>query len=391
MFLSSILCLISVLIVYSNESTKHYSRKSTTTPQISSKTVEVKGFVVGEEFHNTFGAAEENAVRWNDVHGDIEKCTQFTEIDLADNIGGTANFFVSTPNYNVRFYFTYTIIFFFKYFINILLTIKAFKGIDLVPESKDQYRNADNNGAFFYDNFNFEDARYYNEPVKLQTCSIPATVREEADEGFTWTVQRLGPFESQGNYDWWQLGWSNLGNFKEVLDKNPGGIYIDLQNVGPIKDGTWERIGYPPIHIHHAHAIPDPNFNLVRQRTTFAKYNISLLVEQHGDYQCLDKDGGLGCLMQTLGKGRGKWFNTPLSVDAEFNDVRAPRSEKLKFWVEFALRWTTDASKIKEQISFVGFSQPGKFDIAQQQTYVLTYPAPTAYPTMLWYVVLLCL
>ncbi len=67
-------------------------------------------------------------------------------------------------------------------------------------------------------------------------------------------------------------------------------------------------------------------------------------------------------------------FNTPLSVDGEMNDVRAPRSEKLKFWVEFALRWTTDLSKIQNQISFIGFSQPAKFDPMQQQTYVFTYP-----------------
>ena len=67
-------------------------------------------------------------------------------------------------------------------------------------------------------------------------------------------------------------------------------------------------------------------------------------------------------------------FNTPVSVDGELNDVRAPRSEKLKFWVEFALRRTTDLSKIQNQISFIGYTQPAKFDPMQQQTYALTYP-----------------
>ena len=97
-----------ILIVNSNESIKHNSKRST--PQINQKDTsktatefEVKGSVVGEGFHNTFGGAEENSVLWNDIHADIEKCTQFTEIDLADNIGGTANFYTSTPNYNVSF------------------------------------------------------------------------------------------------------------------------------------------------------------------------------------------------------------------------------------------------------------------------------------------------
>lgn len=67
-------------------------------------------------------------------------------------------------------------------------------------------------------------------------------------------------------------------------------------------------------------------------------------------------------------------FNAPLSVDLELNDVRAPRSEKLKFWFELALRWTTDKSKIKNQVSMNAFSQPGKFDPKQQLTYVITYP-----------------
>jgi hypothetical protein len=61
-------------------------------------------------------------------------------------------------------------------------------------------------------------------------------------------------------------------------------------------------------------------------------------------------------------------------VDLELNDVRAPRSEKMTFWFELALRWTTDKSKIKNQVSMNTFSQPGKFDPKQQLTYVITYP-----------------
>jgi hypothetical protein len=67
-------------------------------------------------------------------------------------------------------------------------------------------------------------------------------------------------------------------------------------------------------------------------------------------------------------------INTPVTVDLVLNDVRAPRSEKLKFWFELALRWTTDKSKIKNQVSLTGFMQPGDFSPLRQQTYVMTYP-----------------
>jgi hypothetical protein len=67
-------------------------------------------------------------------------------------------------------------------------------------------------------------------------------------------------------------------------------------------------------------------------------------------------------------------INTPVTVDLVLNDVRPPRSEKLKFWFELALRWTTDKSKIKNQVSLTGFMQPGDFSPFRQQTYVMTYP-----------------
>jgi hypothetical protein len=75
----------------------------------------------------------------------------------------------------------------------------------------------------------------------------------------------------------------------------------------PIEDGTWKRLQYPPIHLHHVHAIPDPKFDLVRQRTALAKYNASMLMEQHGDYQYLQNDEGILYLMQAIGKEYDKW------------------------------------------------------------------------------------
>lgn len=109
-------------------------------------------------------------------------------------------------------------------------------------------------------------------------------------------------------------------------------------------------------------------------------------MEQHGDYQCLDKDGGLDCLMQATPPGTAKWFNTELSTDGEVNDVRPPRSEKLKFWMEYAFRWTPNLKKVDRQVSVEIVGQPGIMDIVKAQTTrVGTYPCPTDQKNLMWF------
>lgn len=64
-------------------------------------------------------------------------------------------------------------------------------------------------------------------------------------EDGAWHVQRVGPFLSDGGYDWWQLGWSDVGMLKEVLAKFPEGIDITSTIMTPVlEDGT--RLGFPP-------------------------------------------------------------------------------------------------------------------------------------------------
>lgn len=73
---------------------------------------------------------------------------------------------------------------------------------------------------------------------------------------------RLILYSSQGGYDWVQVGWDNLWDFRNKLREHPHGIYVLEQFSGPVTaDGT--RLGHPPIHIHHIHVGPAPG---VRQR-----------------------------------------------------------------------------------------------------------------------------
>ena len=78
-----------------------------------------------------------------------------------------------------------------------------FQGVDLLPERKHEYLRtpAGLPSRFFLDNLNFDDARYITPEIMVKSCSVPS-----AEKGWTWNIQRFGPFESHGNYDWWQLG-----------------------------------------------------------------------------------------------------------------------------------------------------------------------------------------
>ena len=125
-----------------------------------------------------------------------------------------------------------------------------FKGVDLVPEN----------------HYMFKDKSPWGR--KLDTKKTPkgsfkaATCENQLEDGSTWTVTRIGPFYTTGGYDWTQIGWDNLWDIREKLKRFPDGIYATDQFSGPVtRDG--ERIGNPPIHVHHIHIGPSPG---VRQR-----------------------------------------------------------------------------------------------------------------------------
>merc|ERR1719160_1782416 len=61
--------------------------------------------------------------------------------------------------------------------------------------------------------------------------------------------------------------------------------------------------------------------------------------EQHGDYQCKESEGGLQCLIEGLPGGYAKLVDGPLSVDGEMNDVRAPNSPEIEWYVLVGARW----------------------------------------------------
>ena len=181
-------------------------------------------------------------------------------------------------------------------------------------------------------------------------------------------------------------GWADAGGFKPILAQHPDGVIIDKHSLRPIEDGTGKVLGHPPIHIHHIHVVEDAygDGSSVRTRTSFQRINISLAAEQHGDYQCLEEQGGMDCFLETNPPGMGRLMTKPWDIEGDINDVRAPRSEKLVWWYEAAFRWTPEIHNL-QQISKEFVVGPGRFDPWDQATYVLTYPTKTKEPSLYWY------
>lgn len=352
MRVSETLSLFLSTFVIGTDAGKKYHKSTGTGNEVSS------GNVVQDNFKDNYGTAkpEYMPVYNSESYEEVRACEDWSEIFMRDAMDGTTNYYPSTKAFS------------------------EFKGTDLIPENKDNYLRAPGVGRLYYNNLNFNDARSITPDIKLRSCSVAAK-----EDGWFWNVQRIGPFESHGNLDWWQVGWHDAFNLRPVLDKYPEGIIVDKHEMVPIEDGTWNRLGNPPIHIHHIHVMADRKGHSVRPRNGFELYNLSLAVEQHGDYQCLEEEGGHHCFLEQNPPGTGRLITSTLDIEGELNDMRAIRSDKLTWWYEIAIRWTPNTKAVEKQISMHFIAGPGAFNMYDQSSYVLTFKTPTKEPTFYWY------
>jgi len=277
---------------------------------------------------------------------------------------GTANYYKNTPEFS------------------------DWKGVDLIPESKDYYEKG---SPYVRGGLNFTGHTDImgNEEIMMQRCKVP---RDDGKPG-GWVVDRVGPFYATGGYDWWQIGWSNVGGFQGILDEHPDGIDVDIKAMVPVtEDGR--RVGHPPIHIHHIHVVPRMGVrprNKIRQgclhthiigATVTEKncYNSSLIMEQHGDYQCNVEDDGIDCLT-TIENRR---IREAVDIEGELNDVRPPGSEKIKFYYQAGFRWSPIQPEVRA-VSQTTIMAPAKRDPDDQLSRTITFVTPTHAEHMLWY------
>ena len=254
-----------------------------------------------------------------------------------------------------------------------------FKGDDLVPENK------------------------YLWPSSAPLKTHLATKKERSvfaadceignDDGSAWSIQRIGPFKSTGNYDWWQLGWGDALRSKDKLKAHPEGLYI-METFMAGVDMQGKVLDFPPIHVHHIHLGPGERaiYRVDNKWCTFdsdqCSHPYSVIAEQHGDYVCLPEDGGPDCYFEQNEPGFGRMVKTPMNLNGELNDVRAPNSPELEWYFQIAARWVPVNSPLGKEIrpvSIHGFWGPGRFDTNDQSTMPQTFLTPTAYDNFYWY------
>eukprot|EP00968_Pinguiococcus_pyrenoidosus_P028354 scaffold7789_cov200-Pinguiococcus_pyrenoidosus.AAC.1 len=149
---------------------------------------------------------------------------------------------------------------------------------------------------------------------------------------------------ASGNYDWWQFAWDNLLESGDLVEQYPSGFYV-LNHFSGAVDPEGETLGFPPIHIHHVHGVPGKR-NSMRADVSGCIIGraecvgiLAVVFEQHGDYECRKEDGGVRCLLEDLPDGYAKLVTTPMTINGELNDVRAPDSEVLEWYYQVAMRY----------------------------------------------------
>jgi hypothetical protein len=211
------------------------------------------------------------------------------------------------------------------------------------------------------------------------TCEMPD------NSGGTWVLQRFGPMRSTGGYDWWQFAWSNLFDMNAILRQHPRGVYFTNTFSGVV-DETGKTVPYPPIHIHHVHFTPGEFPPQTVSPRSCLESNLAcgrrgqLVAEHHGDYQCLDAEGGVDCLLEDLPASYGKLVKTPLLILGELNDVRPAGSPEMRWWYLAAVRYVPKEAAHMRALSIHAICNAFSLSPA------FTLPAPTDEATWTWFV-----
>lgn len=240
--------------------------------------------------------------------------------------------------------------------------------------------------------------------IQGSRCRLPQP------DGTTWSLERVGPFRSTGDYDWLQMAWSNALQLSEELRDYKDGLYL-LQTLSVATNEQGEILNFPPVHVHHAHFTGGPRNifvvspfcesekGLLGMHTDVdceleKRAGLSWVHEMHADYGCNDAEGGVKCMIETFPDGYAKLVKNGISFDADYNDVRAGGSPTMTWYVTIGARWIPNDMDVISRSSLIHkprpislhtIANPGRMDINDQSTMVHTMLMPTDKETFTWY------
>lgn len=155
-------------------------------------------------------------------------------------------------------------------------------------------------------------------------------------EDLSYTIMRVGPFTSNGGYDWWQFA----GHDALKLSRHVSGgrtIGINSHWVVAIEVASGEPLGYPPMHVHHIHLVPTKPYlryqwptpatsswrdvlNALTTQQAGAYYVPNYLLEQHGEWDLCDiHRTENGCFAEHLPTGYTNLLD--FELDFEVHDL----------------------------------------------------------------------
>jgi hypothetical protein len=157
---------------------------------------------------------------------------------------------------------------------------------------------------------------------------IPLTsVRNEHCGWREWSAFRIGPFNTTGGMSW--TGIASVVNHTYLTPhaRLPNGqdMFAFSHYVMGNVDEESRLMPYPPIHQHHWHLTG--GFSMLPDE-----------MNNHGDSQCAESQGGVGCLSRTLPRGYAHMLQPRLLIWTEYNDVRYNGSTPLPSYFFIALK-----------------------------------------------------
>jgi hypothetical protein len=213
--------------------------------------------------------------------------------------------------------------------------------------------------------------------VRRSVCRTALSTRP----GATVSVERVGPFTGRGGMDWTSTGYMDVAGLQSELAGRSvslvGGMLAPVHANGTV-------IGYPPLHIHHAHLYPFGNEKERHARIAGSfRDDHDVVFQSHGDSECLAELGGVACLYRELPEGQGHLLaddHSGLSTDWEVNDVRAAGSAPLPWYFDIVVVHHEGAPRL-HNVTYRGLNNPCSF--ADKCTYSVPYDA--AQGSLSWY------
>ena len=198
----------------------------------------------------------------------------------------------------------------------------AFAGRDLTPWNSRNY-----------------DPRSGWRPIAAPMGGLRAGVCSLRDRGTTWSVRRVGPFVSYGNYDWWQFSGRDAGALADGALRGGASAFIVESLIGAV-DADGAPLPYPPLHLHHMHLLPAAerlrfHYNVSAPAGPPVGYLNNVVLERHGEWNHL---GSTPVSSEAEREGYGRLISWPLDFDGELNDAR-PEGGLLTWYLQITEGW----------------------------------------------------